>query len=42
MAGVFAVTQDAPIGAVIEDLVLIVECSTPDEWLGQIVFLPLA
>jgi Domain of unknown function (DUF5615) len=34
MPGVFAVSQLAPIGPVIEDLVLLAECSLPDEWEG--------
>jgi hypothetical protein len=34
MPGVFAVSQLAPIGQVIEDLVLLAECSLPGEWEG--------
>jgi hypothetical protein len=41
MAGVFAVSASAARGAVIADLVLVDECSTPEEWAGLIVFLPL-
>jgi hypothetical protein len=36
MPGVFAVSQIAPIGQVIEDLVLLAECSLPGEWEGQV------
>jgi hypothetical protein len=41
MPGVFAVSQLAPIGQVIEDLVLLAECSLPDEWEGQVRYVPL-
>jgi len=41
MPGVFAVNQAAAIGQVIDDLVLLVECSLPGEWAGQVRFLPL-
>jgi len=39
--GIFIVSQDIPIGPVIEDLLMIVECSEEKEWEGQIYFLPL-
>ena len=38
---IFIVSQDIPIGQVIEDLLLIVECSEEEEWEGQIHYLPL-
>ncbi|MEO7037819.1 MAG: DUF5615 family PIN-like protein [Polyangiaceae bacterium] len=38
--GVAAVDQQAPIGAVAADLLLLVQCSTDDEWLDQVVFIP--
>jgi hypothetical protein len=41
MPGVFEVARRAPIGVVIEDLLLIVECSQQEEWAGRIYFLPL-
>lgn len=41
MPGLFAVSQLAPIGQVIDDLVLIAECSTGPEWDSQIHYLPL-
>ena len=41
MPGVFEVTRRTPIGAVIEDILLLVECSSEGEWEGQIRYLPL-
>jgi hypothetical protein len=41
MPGVFAVSQSLPIGAAIEALLLIAECSLPGEWEGQVRHLPL-
>ncbi len=41
MPGVFAVSQVAPIHQVIEDLVLLAECSFLGEWEGQVRYLPL-
>ena len=41
MLGVFAVRSKAPIGAVIDDLVLLAECSQDGEWEGHVRFLPL-
>ena len=41
MPGVFAVSQLAPISQVIEDLVLLAECSLPGEWEGQVRYVPL-
>lgn len=41
MPGVFAVSQLAPISQVIEDLVLLVECSLPGEWERQVRYVPL-
>lgn len=38
---IFIVDQDTPIGQVIDDLLLIVECSEENEWDGQIHYLPL-
>ena len=41
MPGVFEVSRDIPMGIVIEDLVLLTECSLEDEWEGQVRYLPL-
>jgi hypothetical protein len=41
MAGVFEVSRTVPIGGVIEDILLLVECSLEGEWEGQIIYLPL-
>ena len=41
MPGLFAVPQDLPIGVVIDDLLLIAECSLEGEWEGRVRFLPL-
>jgi hypothetical protein len=41
MVGVFAVSQDLPIGSAIEDMLLLAECSEAGEWEGLILYLPL-
>jgi hypothetical protein len=41
MPGVVEVLSSAGIGAVIDDLVLTVECCTPAELEGVILFVPL-
>jgi hypothetical protein len=41
MPGVFEVRPVAPIGQVIDDLILLAECSVEGEWEGQVRFLPL-
>jgi Domain of unknown function (DUF5615) len=41
MPGVFEVSRRVPLGQVIEDLLLLVECSREGEWEGQIRYLPL-
>lgn len=41
MPGVFEVSRTISIGGVIEDLLLLVECSLEGEWEGQIRYLPL-
>jgi predicted nuclease of predicted toxin-antitoxin system len=38
---IFIISQDIPIGQVIEDLLLIIECSEGDEWTNQIYYFPL-
>jgi hypothetical protein len=41
MTGLILVRQATALGQVIDDLVLIAEATTPEEWKGKIVFLPL-
>lgn len=41
MPGVIEVTSDAPIGRVIEDIILLLSCSLDGELEGQIFYLPL-
>jgi hypothetical protein len=41
MPGVFEVSRTTPIGSVIEDIILLLECSLEGEWAGQIIYLPL-
>jgi hypothetical protein len=41
MPGLFAVPRDVPIGVVIEDMLLIAECSSEDDWEGRVDYLPL-
>lgn len=41
MPGVFAVPAAAPIGEVVEDLLLLARASTEDEYEGQVLYLPL-
>lgn len=41
MPGVFEVPQSMPIRLVVEDILLLVECSLEDEWEGQVRYLPL-
>lgn len=41
MPGIIEVRQDQAIGAVIEDLVLLIEASGEGEWEGQVLYLPL-
>ena len=41
MPGVFVVPQDEAIGRIIEDLILLAECSSENEWEGQVKYLPL-
>lgn len=40
MPGVFEVRQGAAIGLVIEDILLIEQCSEAKEWEGRIAYLP--
>lgn len=41
MPGMFLISQSRSIGDVIEELLLISECSLDDEWDGRITYLPL-
>jgi hypothetical protein len=41
MPGVFAVPQSLAIGKAIDDIILIADCSSDEEWEGQVRFLPL-
>jgi hypothetical protein len=41
MPGVIEVTDDLPIGQVIEDILLLTEFSERTEWEGQVIYLPL-
>jgi predicted nuclease of predicted toxin-antitoxin system len=41
MPGVVVVAQSLSVGAAIADLVLIVECSSAEEWKNQVRYLPL-
>ena len=41
MPGVFEVSRGVPIVVAVEDILLIGECSHPDEWEGQVRYLPL-
>ena len=41
MPGVFEVGRLAPIGQIIDDLLILAECSGAGEWEGQVRYLPL-
>ena len=41
MPGMFEVSQAIAIGAAIEDILLLAECSLENEWEGQVCYLPL-
>jgi len=41
ISGMFAVAKTLPVGQVIEELILLVECSFEREWENQVVYLPL-
>ena len=41
MPGVFEVNLYAPIGRVIEDILLLAICSKENEWSGTIIYIPL-
>lgn len=41
MPGVFVTARSLAVGQAIDDLILLAECSEPDEWAGSILYLPL-
>lgn len=41
MPGVFEAGRNRPAGAIIEDILLLVECSREGEWEGEVRYLPL-
>jgi len=41
MAGLVIVKQELPLGSAIEDLVLLLECSTESDLEDRVVFIPL-
>lgn len=41
MPGVFVASRSLAVGIVIDELVLLAECSLVDEWVGRILYLPL-
>ena len=41
MAGLLVVKQSAPLSALIQDILLIAECTEPEEWRDHIEFVPL-
>ena len=41
MPGVIAVAQRLPAAQVLEDLLLILQCSTAADWVDQVRYLPL-
>jgi hypothetical protein len=41
MPGVIEVSDDLPIGQVVEDILLLAEYGDKGEWEGQVIYLPL-
>ncbi len=41
MPGLFAISETAPFNQVVDDLILIIEGSEPDEWKDLVEYLPL-
>ncbi len=41
MPGIFVMPGDAPIGKVIDDLILLEGATDQDEWRGRVLYLPL-
>ena len=41
MPGLFVVQQEESVGLIIEEIILLAECSLAGEWEGQVNYLPL-
>jgi len=41
MPGIFEISRLVPLRVVIQDLILLTECSLDNEWEGQVRYLPL-
>ncbi len=41
MPGVFVLDERFPVGKAIQEILLIITCSTPAEWGGRVAYLPL-
>jgi hypothetical protein len=41
MPGVFEVSRDVGVGVIIDEILLLAECSLSGEWEGQVRYLPL-
>jgi hypothetical protein len=41
MPGVFVIRNHPPLRQMIDEILLVVGASTQDEWINQVVFLPL-
>jgi len=41
LSGLLLIRRSMPVAEVVEDLVLVLECSTAAEWAGKIEYLPL-
>jgi predicted nuclease of predicted toxin-antitoxin system len=41
MPGLFVIRNKPPLGEMIEEILLVALCSTQEEWLGRVEFLPL-
>ncbi len=39
--GVFEISSKLPIRTAIDELLIIIDCSTQDEWIGRMTFIPL-
>ena len=42
LPGIFLVQDSKPIAAVARDILLVASCSSPEEWINQLWYLPLA
>ena len=41
MSGVIAISAQCPIGRAVDELLLLLECTSDDEWAGRMFFVPL-